>query len=119
VIRMLFPENIDFINEEEKEKFFSAYDATIECVKKLLPTAETEMDDNLGIHIWIPYTDLDYDDNLVDRGINVGVVWFIDRDTQNYITKEEVCNQVKQVISRFIFVQKQICDAISRAHSED
>jgi len=67
----------------------------------------------LGIHIWIPYTDLDADDNLLDRGISVGLVYFVDVDTGEYVDDEEMHKCVEDVISRFKFVQRQICDAIN------
>jgi len=105
--------DINFDSEEAEEKFLSAYNATVEYIKKLVPKAEIELTDRLAIHIWIPYTDLDADDNLLDRGITVGVVYFIDEDTGDYVDEEEVHKRVDDVISRFKFVQNQICDAIN------
>jgi hypothetical protein len=104
---------LNFESEEAEEKFVSAYNATVEYIKKLVPKAEVELTDRLGIHIWIPYTDLDADDNLLDRGITVGIVYFIDEDTGDYVDEEEVHKRVDDVISRFKFVQNQICDAIN------
>jgi len=105
--------DINFESEEAEEKFLSAYNATVEYIKKQLPKAEIELTDRLAIHIWIAYIDLDADDNLLDRGINVGVVYFIDEDTEEYVDEEEVHKRVDDVISRFKFVQNQICDAIN------
>ena len=105
--------DINFESEEAEEKFLSAYNATVEYIKKLLPSAEVELTDRLGIHIWIPYTDVDADDNLLDRGISLGLVYFIDMDTGEYIDEELIHKRVDDVISRFKFVQKQICDAIN------
>jgi len=110
---------LNFESEEAEEKFLSAYNDTVEYIKKLVPKAEIELTDRLGIHIWIPYTDLDADDNLLDRGITVGVVYFIDEDTGEYIDKEEVHKRVDDVISRFRFVQSQICDAINVSKSNE
>ena len=110
---------LNFESEEAEEKFVSVYNDTVEYIKKLIPKAEVELTDRLGIHIWIPYTDLDSDDNLVDRGINVGIVYFLDEDTDNYLSEEEVHKRVDDVISRFKFVQNQICDAINVSKSED
>jgi len=105
--------DINFESEEAEEKFVTAYNATVEYIKKLIPKAEVELTEWLGIHIWIPYTDLDDDDNPVDRGISVGVVYFIDTDTGEYIDEELIHKRVDDVISRFKFVHNQICDAIN------
>jgi len=105
--------DINFESEEAEKKFLSAYNATVEYIKKLLPTAEIELTDTLAIHIWIPYTDLDADDNLLSKRISVGLVDFTDIDTEDFIAVEMMHKRVDDVVIRFKFVQVQICNAIN------
>jgi len=108
---MLFPEDIEFVNEAEKENFMSTYNQTIECIQRFLPHAEYELDDNLGVHVWIPFVDVDG----LDRGLDIGTVYILEKNSAGeyqYKSHEQICEGVKELRDDFIDEYAQICEVI-------